>query len=271
MTLHNPDPDLTEVCERAGGSWTQTGAGHVAGLAVLARSLAAATGQIPAVMVQVGDVDGAYSQVSDCHGAVVITVDEALVLGRPGAGGGAAAGALAHEIECQARDELPAEVWARRVWATALLTFGVATVAAWATAAWIALVVAGAARLAQAFAERRAEYRVDAAAARMLGAAGLDGRACLWAMLAHLAAAESGIYQRLGWVVSGAPRAADRAQALRTGVPYLRWRPVCPSTGHQVGTFGHRRAHLSDGARCRPWTWDWRPDVRRRTWDGAPS
>lgn len=198
-------------------------------LARLALQLGTTTG-LPAIMLTVNpgtdvdpDADALVDvEVSDCHPATVLHVDEALLYADPNSPAGrAAAGALAHEIVCVATPPTHAEVWLGR----ALPALTVALAAglglawpAWLTALLFALV--GLTLLGRAVVVGAREAFVDDIAANRLTIFGLDGDACIRAMFDQHAAATTRAEQLLDLVQDGTPTITMRRRALAHARPW---------------------------------------------------
>jgi hypothetical protein len=194
---------------------------ELAELASLALRMGSAA-RVPALMLtfQPAQLHPVTCRRVDCHPAPILAIDQGVLYGDLAtANGQVAAGALAHQIACQAHPPTPGTRWATRLLGLSFLavfTAGInaapALVIGTAIAATIAVI------LAWSHLQRRAEYAIDATAARLLRSAGLDGTACLTAMLTHLATTE-GPLARIGWILSAIPTASARRRALTSAQP----------------------------------------------------
>lgn len=228
------------------------------------------TADLPAVMLTIEHdltMPVVSGEVDDRQPALVLAVDECLLFGDPTTRDGqTAAGAMAHEVAWHTMEPGPAARHANRTFTTALAVMLLAAALSWP--GWVmgtATAVAAVAGLAHFAVMRRWQLAVDACAARMLADAGLNGHACMDAMFARLARDESGWHRATGWLLSTVPTAAERRLALIVPPRRIRWASVgvCRSTGHRVGTRGHRHAHKVLPGRCWPSQWSWLPSLHR--------
>jgi hypothetical protein len=154
-----------------------------------------------------------------CHSTAKINVNKELFTGDTAV----VAGSLAHETAHLDLDH-PRTGW-RRFVADTFLALSVAAVLGiavthcwWILLAWAAVFVA--VWVAWARGQMRVELAADARGTELLEAAGLDGRACMAAMLADVARQQTLGDLVAGWVLTGHPSAARRTRAL-ISVPVL--------------------------------------------------
>ncbi|GII05467.1 hypothetical protein [Planobispora takensis] len=195
--------------------------GHLASavteLSALASHLARTAG-VPAVMLVIDselDTMVTTERTGDDSPIPIITIAEGVLYGElDSPTGHTAAGALAHALVCHEQKPTRLQQWLGRVAGLSAAALLIALVWGAALAVVISALTWVSAGLGVLALQRRSEYVADRAAQRLLDDAGLDGRACMLAMLYAIAAQEPQAYQRYGWIISGVPTAATRAYAL---------------------------------------------------------
>ncbi|WP_068929324.1 hypothetical protein [Planobispora rosea] len=185
-------------------------------LTTLAVALAR-TAEVPRITLSIGRQNEAVSGECDAAtGTLVLGVDEMLLYGEATtADGQAAAGAMAYQIT--AATWRPPRILSLigHVFGLAVLALMVAAITAAPAALMSALIGATlGVGLAHQHRAHHQIYALDAAAARALDEAGLDGRACLEAMFTDLERTEGRIYRWISWHLEGFPPARKRRQQL---------------------------------------------------------
>ncbi|MFI7632442.1 M48 family metalloprotease [Microbispora rosea] len=224
---------------------------------------------LPAVAVLVDHdlADNAIAVRTDCHRTPLVELGADLLDGADDV----LAATVAHEL---AHIALGHETEQRTVWADrvcGLAALGLAVVIAAdgpLVAGYAAAALSAVAHLVSTRWQRHMELAADRHAVTLLDQAGMDGYAAMSAMLRDIGAGESALYRRGGWMGSSHPTAIQRFRAV-LDTQYgarprrrLRWGSLlrCTSTGHRVGSRGHRHAHqVLAGGRCWPWQWRWLP------------
>ncbi|GGP97425.1 M48 family metalloprotease [Streptosporangium pseudovulgare] len=255
-----------EAAARAGRRAPARAGNDLEGLTGLAWALHRAAG-LPGVLVHIDDELGDNAAAVDtgrCHRTPMVELGSGLLDGPADV----LAATLAHEIAHVAlghhdRRRIP---WAERTCAVAGTAAAIALVTSQVMFGIAAAVVAAGAHLLGAYWARRQEYAADARGAGLLDEIGLPGASAMSAMLHGLEAHESTAYRRGGWIGATHPTSRQRRRALVLPPRRIRWASIgiCRSTGHRVGTAGHRHAHRAlGGPRCLPTSWRWLPTLHR--------
>jgi hypothetical protein len=185
-------------------------------LTALAAVLARAA-ELPAITLTTGCHYEAVT--GDCDratGALVLSIDEMVLYGEAtSADGQAAAGAMAYQVV--AATWRPPRILGPLGHAFGLIVLAL-MVGAVTGAPGVLMAALGAAGLGVGLAHQHRHhkeiYAVDDAAARALDEAGLDGRACVSAMLTDLERTEGRIYRLITWHLEGFPPARKRRRQL---------------------------------------------------------
>ncbi|MEV7808975.1 M48 family metalloprotease [Microbispora sp. NPDC088329] len=251
----------------AEGLRTAAGADPAA-LTALVGSLSRAA-DLPAVAVLVNHdlEDNAVAVRTDCHRTPLVELGANLLDGSDKVLAATVAHELAHIVLGHETEQRT--VWAERV--CGLSALGLAAVIAAdgpLVAGYAAAALSAAAHLVGTRWQRQKELAADRHAVTLLDQAGMDGYAAMAAMLRDIGADESAVYRCGGWIASSHPTAIQRFRAVLAADcgprprRRLRWGSLlrCTSTGHRVGSRGHRHAHqVLAGGRCWPWQWRWLP------------